>query len=147
MAASTICLDSLQNQVSCGDADCSYGPCGDVTTVNSQTGNAACLDSSQTPINCADPSCTYGDCINPTTSASTTGAVAAANSATGGGTSISSIFSGLTAAATAAYVATVTPTPTRTVITAPSLLSGGSSGLLVLGLVAVVAFVLLSKKK
>ena len=147
---STGCLDSQENEVDCGDADCSYGPCGAVTTSYSQTGNSSCLDSAQNPINCSDPTCSLGDCINTATgkNMSTLGAAAAATQGGGGAapsTSPLGIFSSLSTAAVTAFAATQGASTQPKVVTTPgaSLLSGSGSSLvllLVLGLVAFFAF-------
>ena|SRR5271155_6286985 len=145
---STGCLDSQQNEVSCGDADCSYGACGNVTTSNSQTGNNACLDASGNPINCSDPTCALGDCTDTTTSKnmSSLGAAAAATQGGGGAapsTSPLGIFSTLSTAAVTAFASTQGASTGPRVVATPgaSLFSGNSLVLvLVLGLVAFFAF-------
>jgi len=147
---STGCLDSQQNEVSCGDADCSYGPCGAVTTSNSQTGNNACLNEAQNPINCSDPTCALGDCTDTITgkNMSTLGAAAAATQGGGGAapsTSPLGIFSSLSTAAVTAFAATQGASTQPKVVATPgtSLFSGSGSSLvllLVLGLVAFFAF-------
>jgi hypothetical protein len=148
----TGCLDSNQNEVDCGDADCAYGPCGDVTTSNSQTGNNACLDAQQNPINCSDPTCSFGDCIDTPTSKnmSALGAAAAATAGSGGAapsTSPLGIFSALSTAAATAYAATQgTSTAPKTVAT-PGLSLGGNTGILLLGLGAVALFFAFRGKK
>ena len=147
----TGCLDSNQNEVDCGDADCSYGPCGAVTTSYSQTGNNACLDAQQNPINCSDPTCSFGDCIDTTTgkNMSALGAAAAATTGAGGAapsTSPLGIFSSLSTAAATAFAATQgTTTAPRTVAT-PGLSLGGNTGTLLLLAAAVVAFFAFRKK-
>jgi hypothetical protein len=149
MAASAICLDSNQDAVSCNDADCTYGPCGEATTSNSQTGNSACLDASESPIACNDPSCTYGDCIATAPGAST-GLAAAASSLSGGGSNVAQsplgIFSALSTAAASAYAATVTPTRVTTPATT-GLSIGSNSTLLLLAGAVVVAFLVFGGKK
>jgi hypothetical protein len=148
----TGCLDSNQNEVDCGDSDCSYGPCGDVTTSNSQTGNNACLDAQQNPINCSDPTCALGDCIDTPTvkNMSSLGAAAAATTGAGGAapsTSPLGIFSALSTAAVTAYAATQgTSTAPKTVAT-PGLSLGGNTGILLLGLGAVALFLAFRSKK
>ena len=142
----TGCLDSQQNEVSCGDADCTYGNCGDVTTVNSQTGNSACQDSSQNTIQCTDPACTYGDCISTAgKSAQVTGAVMAASS-TGSGPSLSSTIASLASIGAATYAATTAPQSSLKVgglnLVAPT----GSTTLLILAAVAVVGFLAFRSK-
>ena len=151
MAAQAICLDSNQNQVSCNDDDCTYGPCGTATTTNSQTGNSACLDAGENPIACNDPSCTYGDCIDQTSAAATVGKVAAANSLNGGGSTISPSSLGflgtLAQAASTAYTSTVSPTKVTTAPVSGLPLGASSGTLLLLAAVGIVAFLLLGKKK
>jgi hypothetical protein len=148
---STGCLDSQENEVSCNDADCSFGPCGDITTANSQTGNNACLDAQQNPINCSDPTCALGDCIDSTSNKnmSALGAVAAATTGAGGAapsTSPLGIFSQLSSAAATAFASTQGATTGPRVVATPGFSLNGSSGLLLLGLVGIVAYLALRKK-
>src|SRR5271156_994317 len=148
---STGCLDGDQNEVDCGDAQCAYGPCGAVTTSNSQTGNSACLDSAQNPINCSDPTCALGDCIDTATgkNMSTLGAAAAATQGAGGAapsTSPLGIFSQLSTAAATAFAATQGTTTAPKTVATPGLSLGGSTGIILL-LVAAVALFLAFKPK
>jgi hypothetical protein len=147
----TGCLDSNQNEVSCGDTDCSYGPCGDITTANSQTGNAACLDSAQNPINCSDPTCAYGDCIDTATgkNMSALGAAAAATQGSGGAAASTSplgIFSTLTTAAATAFAATQGTTTAPKTVATPGVSLGGNTLLLVVLLGALAFFAFGGKK-
>src|SRR5271155_1549902 len=140
----TGCLDANENEVDCGAEACAYGPCGAVTTSNSQTGNSACLDSAQNPINCSDPTCALGDCIDTATgkNMSTLGAAAAATQGGGGAapsTSPLGIFSSLSTAAVTAFAATQGTTTAPKAVATPGLSLGGNTGILLLGL-AVVAF-------
>jgi hypothetical protein len=142
----TGCLDSQQNEVSCSDADCTYGNCGDVTTVNSQTGNNACLDSAQNTVQCTDPACIFGDCISTTgKSAQVTGAVQAA-AASGSGPSLASTISSLGSIAAATYAQSTAPQSTLKVgglsLAAPT----GSTTLLIVAAVAIVGFLAFRKK-
>lgn len=132
--------DGSQNEVSCGDANCAYGPCGEVTTVNSQTGNNACLDTNQNIVQCTDPSCYLGDCINQTGQvASATGAISATSS-TGSGPSLASTIASLATIGATAYAATTAPQSTLKVgglsLAAPT----GSTTLLIVAAVAIVGF-------
>jgi hypothetical protein len=147
----TGCLDSNENEVDCGDADCSYGPCGAATTSNSQTGNAACLDAQQNPINCSDPTCALGDCIDTPTgkNMSSLGAAAAATNGGGGAapsTSPLGIFSALSTAAVTAFAATQGSSTAPKPVATPGLSLGGNTGILLLVL-AVLAFVMFGGKK
>jgi hypothetical protein len=150
---STGCLDGNENEVSCNDSECSYGPCGDATVSNTQTGNNACLDSSQNPINCSDPTCALGDCIDTLSSkgASSLGSVAAATQGAGGVAASSvpiGIFSQLTFAAATAFAATQGTSGAPKTVAAPgaSSLFGGNSLILIL-LVGLVAFFAFGGKK
>jgi hypothetical protein len=148
----TGCLDSNQNEVDCGDADCSYGPCGSVTTSNSQTGNNACLDAQQNPINCSDPTCSFGDCLDTATgkNMSALGSAAAATSGAGGSAASTSplgIFSALSTAAATAYAATQGTTTAPKAVANPGLTLGGNTGILLLGLGAVALFLAFRSKK
>ena len=149
---STGCLDDQENEVSCGDEQCAYGPCGAVTTSNSQTGNSACLDSAQNPINCSDPTCALGDCIDTATgkNMSTLGAAAAATQGAGGAapsTSPLGIFSQLSQTAVTAFAATQgASTAPKVVATPGSSLFGGNSLILIL-ILGVVAFFAFGGKK
>jgi hypothetical protein len=137
----TGCLDSNQNEVSCGDADCTYGNCGEVTTVNSQTGNNACQDSSQNVINCTDPACTYGDCTSPNgATAQATGSIMAASSS-GAGPSLASTIASLATIGAATYASTQTPQSTLKVGGLSAVLPTGSSTILIVAAVAIVAFI------
>jgi hypothetical protein len=84
MAASAICLDQNQNNVSCSDPNCTYGDCG--STGPQVTTGALCLDEDQNAVACADPNCAYGDCVaTPTpTVASATGVAASAATGSAG---------------------------------------------------------------
>ena len=147
------CLDSNQNAVDCGDADCSFGPCGAVTTAGSQTGGPGCLDQNQNPVACADISCTYGDCVSPTPAGST-GALSANSGATGGGTttavasngtSISSLATSLASIGAQTYVASNAPATTKIGLGGVSIPSTSTTTLLLLGVAVIAAFVLLKK--
>ena len=148
----TGCLDANENEVDCGDEACAYGPCGAVTTSNSQTGNSACLDSAQNPINCSDPTCALGDCIDTATgkNMSTLGAAAAATQGAGGAapsTSPLGIFSQLSQTAVTAFAATQgASTAPKVVATPGSSLFGGNSLILIL-ILGVVAFLAFGGKK
>jgi hypothetical protein len=148
---STGCLDANENEVDCGDEACSFGPCGAVTTSNSQTGNAACLDAQQNPINCSDPTCALGDCLDTPTgkNMSTLGAAAAATQGGGGAapsTSPLGIFSSLTTAAASAFASTQGASTGPRPVAAPGFTLGGNTGILLLVL-AVVAFFAFGGKK
>lgn len=148
----TGCLDGDQNEVDCGDAQCSYGPCGAITTSNSQTGNNACLDASQNIINCSDPTCAYGDCIDTTTAKnmSSLGAAAAATQGAGGAAASTSplgIFSTLSTAAVTAFAATQGTTSAPKTVATPGLSLGGNSTLILILVAAVVAFFAFGGKK
>jgi hypothetical protein len=149
----TGCLDSNENEVDCGDADCSYGPCGAVTTQNSQTGNAACLDAAQNPVVCSDPTCALGDCIDTLSGkgASSLGAAAAATQGGGGAapsTSPLGIFSSLSTAAVTAFAATQgTTIKPPTTVANPGLSLGGNTGILLLVVAAIAFFAFGGAKK
>jgi hypothetical protein len=152
MGSAAVCLDSNQNAVSCGDSDCTYGPCGAVTTVGSQTGATACLDQSENPVACTDPNCTYGDCITSASASLNAVGSTAAKTSAGSGSSLGSELSALTSLATVGAAAYVATTSTPVVARAPiasgfsfSNLTSGS-GLILLLLLAVGAFFIFSKK-
>lgn len=150
----TGCLDSQENEVACSDTDCSYGPCGDATTSNTQTGNNACLDAQQNPVNCSDPTCALGDCLENVTAkpASSLGASAAAGSLTGGGSSHSTsplgIFSNLVNSASTAFSASqgASATNPRPLLSIPKT-SVKSNTIWLLLAAAVIAFFAFGGKK
>lgn len=153
--ATATCLDSNQNAVSCGDADCSYGPCGDVTTTGSQSGSG-CLDQNQNPVPCNSPNCTYGDCAGPSSSSALTGALSANSGSTGGGTTtavasngtgIGSIVAALANVGAQTYVATNQPPKTTIGLSGVSLPSTSTTTLLLLGVAVIVAFFAFGGKK
>lgn len=148
-AGSCVCLDSQQNQIGCTDPDCTFGDCNQpecsgVTAGAGQTGS--CLDAQNNQVTCGDPECTYGDCIDlgsPAKAASTTGSIAVSNS--NGPTALSTFLTSATQAAGTAYAATVAPTSTVRVGTASLSAPQNTTTIILLAVVAIVAFLLLKK--
>lgn len=157
MASSAICLDQNQNTISCTDPSCTYGDCG-ATGVAQVTSGSLCLDSDQNAVACSDPECTYGDCTSTVAGSIGHAAVSTENGGssltnpnTSGANSAGSTAALAGAAASLASTITTAVTgPPKTTLTlgASGLTASSMGGLfsnpMMLGLLAVIAFLLFS---
>lgn len=156
MASSAICLDQNENTISCTDPSCTYGDCG-ATGVAQVTSGSLCLDSDQNAVACSDPECTYGDCTS--TIAGSIGHASVSTENYGGSSLTSPNTSGANsagstaalvsgAASLASTITTAVTGPPKTTLTlgASGLTASSMGGLfsnpLMLGLLAVIAFLL-----